>query len=170
MGRSGSPYRVLPGPGEHTQYRFPPPHEAAVGPLLRHPRPLSARVPACPDVHRAPSAPRELFVELHDESAARAPLHPALGSEVAINPPLVEAVHANMDSGAPCGGSTTQAVPVSWNSRRPLCMTAAARTHASYIVRILNYALVGLVAVHVLGTVGYHRMTEGRYSGLTVST
>ncbi|MBL8440859.1 MAG: NAD-binding protein [Betaproteobacteria bacterium] len=42
--------------------------------------------------------------------------------------------------------------------------TAAARTHASYIVRILNYALVGLVAVHVLGTVGYHWMTEGRYS------
>lgn len=42
--------------------------------------------------------------------------------------------------------------------------TASARTHASYIVRLLNYALVGLVAVHVLGTAGYHWMTEGRYS------
>ncbi len=42
--------------------------------------------------------------------------------------------------------------------------TASARTHASYIVRLLNYALVGLVAVHVLGTAGYHYLTEGRYS------
>lgn len=42
--------------------------------------------------------------------------------------------------------------------------TASARTHASYIVRLLQYALVGLVAVHVLGTAGYHWLTEGRYS------
>jgi len=42
--------------------------------------------------------------------------------------------------------------------------TASARTHASYIVRLMQYALVGLVAVHVLGTAGYHWLTEGRYS------
>ena len=42
--------------------------------------------------------------------------------------------------------------------------TASARTHASYIVRLMHYALVGLVAVHVLGTAGYHWLTEGRYS------
>jgi len=39
-----------------------------------------------------------------------------------------------------------------------------ARTHTSYILRILYIALLGLVAVHVLGTVGYHLLTEGRYS------
>jgi len=40
----------------------------------------------------------------------------------------------------------------------------AARTQASYIIRLLNYALIGLVAVHLLGTLGYHWLTEGKYS------
>jgi voltage-gated potassium channel len=33
-----------------------------------------------------------------------------------------------------------------------------------YIVRLLYFAIIGLVAVHVLGTVGYMFLTEGKYS------
>ena len=39
-----------------------------------------------------------------------------------------------------------------------------ARSQTSYIIRLLNIALGGLVAVHILGTLGYHFLTEGRYS------
>ena len=33
-----------------------------------------------------------------------------------------------------------------------------------YILRLLVFALVGIVGVHVLGTVGYHVLTDGQYS------
>ena len=38
------------------------------------------------------------------------------------------------------------------------------RPQTSYILRLLFIALGGLVAVHILGTTGYHLLTEGRYS------
>jgi len=34
----------------------------------------------------------------------------------------------------------------------------------SYILRLLNFALIGLLTVHVIGTLGYHFLTEGKYS------
>jgi len=54
----------------------------------------------------------ELFVELHDESGGSgANFIIRWDAEAAINPPLVEALHANMDSGKAVI-FTTQAVPV----------------------------------------------------------
>jgi voltage-gated potassium channel len=38
------------------------------------------------------------------------------------------------------------------------------QTQAGYIIRLLYIALGGLVAVHILGTVGYTILTEGKYS------
>ena len=54
----------------------------------------------------------ELFVELHDESGGSgANFLIKWEADTAINPPLVEALHANMDSGKAVI-LTTQAVPV----------------------------------------------------------
>lgn len=39
-----------------------------------------------------------------------------------------------------------------------------ARSQTSYIIRLLNIALGGLLAVHILGTLGYYYLTEGKYS------
>lgn len=40
----------------------------------------------------------------------------------------------------------------------------AARTQISYILRLLYVALGGLIVLHLLGTVGYYHLMEGRYS------
>lgn len=40
----------------------------------------------------------------------------------------------------------------------------SSRSQTSYIVSLLYYALAGLVAVHILGTVGYMILTEHQYS------
>lgn len=60
----------------------------------------------------APFGTLELFVELHDESGGSgANFLIKWEADAAINPPLVEALHANMDSGKAVI-LTTQAVPV----------------------------------------------------------
>lgn len=60
----------------------------------------------------APLGTLELFVELHDESGGSgANFLIRWEAETAVNPPLVEALHANMDSGKAVI-VTTQAVPV----------------------------------------------------------
>ena len=43
-------------------------------------------------------------------------------------------------------------------------MSALKSSQAGYIVRLLHFALIGLISVHVLGTVGYMFLTEGKYS------
>lgn len=54
----------------------------------------------------------ELFVELHDDTGGSgANFHIKWEADTAINPPLVEALHANMDSGKAVI-LTTQAVPI----------------------------------------------------------
>ncbi len=59
-----------------------------------------------------PFGTHELFVELHDESGGSgANFLIKWEAEAAVNPPLVEALHANMDSGKAVI-LTTQAVPV----------------------------------------------------------
>lgn len=60
----------------------------------------------------APFATHELFVELHDESGGSgANFFIVWDAAEAVNPPLVEAVHANLDSGKAVI-VTTQAVPI----------------------------------------------------------
>lgn len=59
-----------------------------------------------------PLATMELFVDLHDDSGGSgANFLVAWDAAQAVNPPLVEALHANMDSGKAVI-LTTQAVPV----------------------------------------------------------
>jgi len=43
-------------------------------------------------------------------------------------------------------------------------LSALKSSQAGYIVRLLHFALIGLISVHVLGTVGYMFLTEGKYS------
>ena len=113
VGRSGSPYRVLLSalvsirntdsrrPMKLLSARYYDTH----GRFLREYLPVPTSI--------APLGTQELFVELHDESGGSgANFILRWESEVAINPPLVEAVHANMDSGKAVI-LTTQAVPVS---------------------------------------------------------
>lgn len=59
-----------------------------------------------------PFGTHELFVELHDESGGSgANFYLKWEADTAMNPPLVEAIHANMDSGKAVI-LTTQAVPI----------------------------------------------------------
>lgn len=43
-------------------------------------------------------------------------------------------------------------------------MSSQKAAQTGYIVRLLYIALIALVAVHVLGTVGYMWLTEHKYS------
>jgi hypothetical protein len=112
VGRSGTPSRVLLSALvsiRNTDSRQPMKVAAAryydtQGRFLRDYLAAPAVVP--------PLGTLELFVELHDESGGSgANFLVRWESETVINPPLVEGLHANMDSGKAVI-LTTRAVPV----------------------------------------------------------